>query len=97
MSYIEPVNHIDIIRPGSLHSNEVSSLEDLVLNKYGELKMDTDATVFKITNMVDGQKSLSTEELAKLQRMTSNYSLTVSLIGTLTRKTVTAVETLLKA
>ncbi|AUT30066.1 type III secretion system inner rod subunit SctI (plasmid) [Escherichia coli] len=97
MSYIEPVNQIDIIRAGSLHSNEVSSLEDLVVNKYGELKMDTDATVFKITNMVDGQKSLSTEELANLQRMTSNYSLTVSLIGTLTRKTVTAVETLLKA
>ncbi|EPW1928163.1 type III secretion system inner rod subunit SctI [Escherichia coli] len=97
MSYIEPVNQIDIIRAGSLHSNEVSSLEDLVFNKYGELKMDTDATVFKITNMVDDQKSLSTEELANLQRMTSNYSLTVSLIGTLTRKTVTAVETLLKA
>lgn len=97
MSYIEPVNQIDIIRAGSLHTNEVSSLEDLVFNKYGELKMDTDATVFKITNMVDGQKSLSTEELANLQRMTSNYSLTVSLIGTLTRKTVTAVETLLKA
>ncbi|EGF7348371.1 protein mxiI [Escherichia coli] len=97
MSYIEPVNQIDIIRAGSLHSNEVSSLEDLVVNKYGELKMDTDARVFKITNMVDGQKSLSTEEFANLQRMTSNYSLTVSLIGTLTRKTVTAVETLLKA
>ncbi|HFK3790573.1 TPA: type III secretion system inner rod subunit SctI [Escherichia coli] len=97
MSYIEPVNQIDIIQAGSLHSNEVSSLEELVFNKYGELKMDTDTTVFNITNMVDGQKSLSTEELANLQRMTSNYSLTVSLISTLTRKTVTAVETLLKA
>jgi Type III secretion needle MxiH like. len=96
MGHINPLNQIDIVRAGSLHSDEVSSLEDIAFNKYEKLKNYTDENVSEIMKMVDGQKSLSTEELANLQKKTSNYSLTVSLIGTLTRKTVTAVETLLK-
>ncbi|EJH1737838.1 type III secretion system inner rod subunit SctI [Escherichia coli] len=96
MGYIDPLNQIDIVRAGSLHSDEVSSLEDIASNKYKELKNYTDESVSEIMKMVDGQKSLSTEELSNLQKKTSNYSLTVSLIGILTRKTVTAVETLLK-
>ncbi|WP_096968743.1 type III secretion system inner rod subunit SctI [Escherichia coli] len=96
MGYIEQLNQIDIVRSGSSHSDEVSSLEDIASNKYKEFKNYTDESVSEIMKMVDGQKSLSTEELSNLQKKTSNYSLTVSLIGILTRKTVTAAETLLK-
>ncbi|AAL72554.1 type III secretion system inner rod protein MxiI [Escherichia coli O28ac] len=97
MNYIYPVNQVDIIKASDFQSQEISSLEDVVSAKYSDIKMDTDIQVSQIMEMVSNPESLNPESLAKLQTTLSNYSIGVSLAGTLARKTVSAVETLLKS
>ncbi|WGZ56324.1 type III secretion system inner rod subunit SctI [Providencia alcalifaciens] len=76
----------------------VISLEDRLLRSFSSTAVDTAGEKNSILNKVEQPHAVtSPEKLFDLQVRTSNYNLEVSLLSTLTRKCVGAVETLLRS
>ncbi|MFT8209927.1 MAG: type III secretion system inner rod subunit SctI [Symbiopectobacterium sp.] len=74
------------------------SLEDRLLRAYAPESVNVSAEQRDVISLLENTNaSTDPEALAELQQRTSDYNLHVSLISTLTRKGVSAVETLLRS
>ncbi|MFU9136521.1 type III secretion system inner rod subunit SctI [Erwinia tasmaniensis] len=74
------------------------SLEDRMLQAYTRTASDAQAEQADVISRLQMRNVISDPaELFKLQQRTSDYNLQVSMISTLTRKGVSAVETLLRS
>lgn len=86
------VNGIESLEPG------VISLEDRLLRSFSSTAVEMGGEKNSILNKIEQPNAVTNpEELFDLQVRTSNYNLEVSLLSTLTRKCVGAVETLLRS
>ena len=84
----------DITMPESVQV----SLEDRLLRAYARESVNVSAEQRDVMSLLEKTNaSTDPEVLAELQQRTSDYNLHVSLISTLTRKGVSAVETLLRS
>lgn len=76
----------------------VVSLEDRLLRNFSSMAVETGFEKNSILNKIEQPHAVTDPaELFELQVRTSNYNLEVSLLSTLTRKSVGAVETLLRS
>lgn len=74
------------------------SLEDRLLRAYAQESVNMSAEQRDVISLLEKTNAFTNPELlAKLQQRTSDYNLHVSLISGLTRKGVSAVETLLRS
>ncbi|MBA8735467.1 type III secretion system inner rod protein PrgJ [Chromobacterium violaceum] len=77
---------------------EMVSLEDRLIQAFSRSAVATDAERNDIMQRLERPELISNPaELFALQQRTANYNLEVSMISTLTRKTVGAVESLLRS
>ncbi|WP_345829406.1 type III secretion system inner rod subunit SctI [Erwinia sp. HDF1-3R] len=74
------------------------SLEERMIQAYARTASEAQAEQADVINRLQmGRVTSDPAELFKLQQRTSDYNLQVSMISTLTRKGVSAVETLLRS
>ncbi|AXE31874.1 type III secretion system inner rod protein PrgJ [Chromobacterium phragmitis] len=78
--------------------HQVVSLDDRLIQAFAQSAVATDAERSDIMQRLERPELISNPaELFALQQRTSNYNLEVSMISTLTRKSVGAVESLLRS
>ncbi|CAM3853815.1 type III secretion system inner rod subunit SctI [Serratia silvae] len=82
----------------SMEDSNVQSLEELMIRAYAQTASGAQIEQKAVLSKLQ-QDSVTSDpaELFKLQQRTADYNLQVSLISTLTRKGVSAVETLLRS
>lgn len=74
------------------------SLEERMIQAYSEASVDVQLEQSDVlAKLQDNRVTSDPAELFKLQQRTSDYNLQLSMISTLTRKGVSAVETLLRS
>ncbi|PNM27201.1 type III secretion system protein PrgJ [Yersinia enterocolitica] len=96
-----PVNSIQSVQKiiesyqnASERDNSVVSLEDRIIQSFADKAVQTENT----KNITQQQiTNSSPEKLIELQEVVANYNIEVSLISTIARKSVGAVETLLRS
>lgn len=77
---------------------DIMSLDDRLIQSFSRTAINAGAEKNSILQKIEDPNSVTDPaELFSLQLRTSNYNLEVSLISTLTRKSVGAVETLLRS
>jgi type III secretion system protein len=102
MSIVSPVNHSQalstLINDISGSESGVISLDDRLLQAYAQRTVATEIDKNEVMQRLSQPEALSDPAaLFDLQVRTSNYNLEVSMISTLTRKAVSAVESLLRS
>lgn len=96
-----PVNSIQSVQKiiesyqdASERDNSVVSLENRIIQSFADKTVQTENT----KNITQQQiANSSPEKLIELQEVVANYNIEVSLISTIARKSVGAVETLLRS
>ncbi|MFQ6283757.1 type III secretion system inner rod subunit SctI [Yersinia enterocolitica] len=79
-------------------NNEVLPLDDRIIQSFAKTAVQTENTKnTALQNIQNPQQGLSPEKLIESQEVLANYNIEVSLISTIARKSVGAVETLLRA
>jgi hypothetical protein len=98
---VNAVPDIKIVSIGAVASGDEGfmALDDRMLKAYGQAGLDLGVDRKQVVHGIEAQSGKLSDpgHLFDLQQRISDYSLQVSLISTLTRKGVGAVETLLKS
>lgn len=82
----------------TMSENGPVSLEDRMIQAYAKTATNAGAEQDDVIRKLQQSRTTSDPaELFKLQQRTSDYNLQVSMISTLTRKGVSAIETLLRS
>ena len=89
-------SHISDIRTHEIN-NESISIEDRVKNYYSTAMLEVENHTLSRDKYLEHPGDMSPEELAAIQNKIGEYNIKVSTISTLTRKTVAAIDTLLRA
>jgi len=79
-------------------NENVADLDEMLMNSIAQAAVATYSEKQSVISKISGSDAItSPEELLEIQQRTSDYNLQVSLISTLARKAVGAVETVLRA
>ncbi|HDL6964378.1 TPA: type III secretion system inner rod subunit SctI [Yersinia enterocolitica] len=79
-------------------NSSVVPLDDRIIQTFAQTAAQTEHTKnITMQHIENTGKNLSPEKLIELQEVIANYNIEVSLISTIARKTVGAVETLLRS
>ncbi|WP_434626701.1 type III secretion system inner rod subunit SctI [Chromobacterium sp. CV08] len=100
MSVIDPASLQALARTGDIDRGEQQtvSLEDRLIQTFSRTAVAADVEKNDILQRLERPELVTNPaELFQLQQRTANYNLEVSMISTLTRKTVGAVESLLRS
>lgn len=98
MSPIENITSASVsksIEPGK--QQEIVSLEDRLIKAYAETAVESEKNRKSVLENMEKNVKLTPEELIKVQDKVLNYNIELSFISTVARKTVSAVETLLRS
>nr|ULG19986.1 type III secretion system needle complex proteinPrgJ [Yersinia frederiksenii] len=89
---------IDSYQDMSDLNNSVMPLDDRIIQSFAQKAVQSENTKSMLLQYIENTgQNISPEKLIEMQELAANYNIEVSLISTIARKSVGAVETLLRS
>lgn len=91
-------NVIENYQRSSEMNSDVMPLDERIIQSFAQITAQTENTKNIALQQVENpKKGMTSEDFINLQEVVANYNIEVSLISTIARKSVGAVETLLRS